>query len=275
MIVRNLPILMRPVLRSDPRHFQIASLATLLAVLVSRGDPGVTALQGPACVAAALLTQLLCCRVWRVRFDWRSPAITGLSLGLLLRAASPWLWLAAAALAIGSKYVIRVQGKHVFNPANFAIAALLVGTDDVWIAPGQWGNDILLAFLFACLGLTVLQRAARLDIAAAFLLSYGALLVMRCLTLGDPLTIPAHQLQSGALLLFTFFMITDPRVTPDRRAGRVVFAASVAVLAYELQFRWQIRPGLFLALAALSPLVPLIDHVLPSVRFSWSIPKEA
>jgi Na+-translocating ferredoxin:NAD+ oxidoreductase RnfD subunit len=78
-----------------------------------------------------------------------------------------------------------------------------------------------------------------------------------------------NQLQSGALLLFTFFMITDPRSTPDRRLGRIVFAAAVALLAYWLQFRWQLRPALFYALAALSPLTPLIDRVLPAARFAW------
>jgi hypothetical protein len=43
----------------------------------------------------------------------------------------------------------------------------------------------------------------------------------------------------------------------------------VALLAYWLQFRWQLRPALFYALAALSPLTPLIDRVLPAARFAW------
>jgi Na+-transporting NADH:ubiquinone oxidoreductase subunit NqrB len=263
-------------LTADPRYWQIGCLGALLTILLARGDPGVDPWQAPVCVAIALLAQYACGAVWRVTFDWRSPLITSLSLGLLFRADTPWLWALAAALAIGSKFLVRVRGKHVFNPANFAISTLLLLLpNDVWISPGQWGAEIWLCFLFAGLGLLVLQRAARLDIAATFLLAYGGLLLMRCLALGDPLTIPAHQLQSGALLLFAFFMITDPRATPDSRLGRVIFATAVALLAYHLQFARQIRPGIFLSLFLLSPAVPLIDAVLPAARFVWTRPKEA
>jgi hypothetical protein len=59
-------------------------------------------------------------------------------------------------------------------------------------------------------------------------------------------------------------MITDPRSTPDRRLGRILFAVSVAGLAYWLQFRWQLHPALFYALAVMSPLTPVIDRVLPT-----------
>jgi Na+-transporting NADH:ubiquinone oxidoreductase subunit NqrB len=69
--------------------------------------------------------------------------------------------------------------------------------------------------------------------------------------------------------VFSFFMITDPRSTPDRRLGRILFAVSVAGLAYWLQFRWQLRPALFYALAVMSPLTPVIDRVLPTPRFAW------
>ena len=180
------------------------------------------------------------------------------------------------ALAVGSKFFLRVSGKHVFNPANFAIAALLLATDRVWVSPGQWGDAAWLDH--AARGLRTAGAAARRSPAIsrlAFAASYAALLVTRCLVLGDPLSIPAHQLQSGALLLFALFMITDPRATPDSRAGRVLFAAGVALLAYHLQFDRQIRPGMFLALAFLSPAVPLIDRVLPSARFTWTPAKEA
>ena len=57
--------------------------------------------------------------------------------------------------------------------------------------------------------------------------------------------------------------------TPDHPAGRVLFAAVVATLAYHLQFGWQMRAGLFYALAASAPLVPLIDLALRSPRHRW------
>jgi Na+-transporting NADH:ubiquinone oxidoreductase subunit NqrB len=267
---RPMKIVAKSALRFDARYFQIACLASLLALLVWRGDPGVTPFQGPACLGACLAAQYLLCRSFRIAFDWRSPVITALSLGLLLRADSSWLWIAASALAMASKFMFRVRGKHVFNPANFAIVALLLTSDAVWVSPGQWGDAVWLAMLLASLGWLVLSRAARLDIAAVFLATYGALLLARCLILGDPLAIPIHQMQSGALLLFAFFMLTDPRATPDHRWGRALFAVSVGLLAYHLQFDDQIRPGMFLALAALSPLVPLIDRAMPAPRFTWS-----
>jgi Na+-translocating ferredoxin:NAD+ oxidoreductase RnfD subunit len=86
------------------------------------------------------------------------------------------------------------------------------------------------------------------------------------------LAIPFHQLQSGALLIFAFFMISDPRTSPDSRLGRFIFALSVALLAHYLTFFMQMRPALYVALIALSPLTLLIDRLLPAARFAWTRP---
>jgi Na+-transporting NADH:ubiquinone oxidoreductase subunit NqrB len=254
---------------SDARHFQIATLAGLLAFHMSWFDLGATPAQVAVTIATALATQFVCARITGAAFDWRSPLITGFSLSLLLRTNSPDMWIAAGVLAIGSKYALRIRGKHVFNPATFAIVVLLSVSPDAWVSPGQWGSTAWLAMLIVCCGGLVLQRAGRADTALAFLAAYVGLLVWRALSLGDPLAITANQLQSGALLLFSFFMITDPRSTPDRRLCRIVFAVAVAGLAYWLQFRWQLRPALFFALAAMSPLTPLLDWLLPAPRFAW------
>ncbi len=247
--------------KCDPRLLQTGVLGSLLAVQIGWLDFGATAAQAAVTIAAALATQFTATRVLRRTFDWRSPLITGLSLSLLLRSHDPAVWLAAGLLGVGSKFLIRAGGKHVFNPACFAIVVLVL-SGQAWVSPGQWGALAWAGLLLGGGGALVLGQARRVDTAAAFLLSYGGLLLLRCLRLGDPLTIPLHQVQSGALLVFALFMITDPRSTPDRRAGRVLFAVTVAALAYELQFGWQLREGLFLALAAAAPLVPLIDHLL-------------
>jgi enediyne biosynthesis protein E5 len=260
---------------ADARHFQIAALASLLFLHALWFDLGASPLQAAVTIAAALAAQFVCVRLFALpSFDWRSPFITGLSLSLLLRTQQPLLWVAAAVLAIGSKFLIRWHRKHFFNPANFAIVALLLTSGDVWVSPGQWGSSIWLAFLLVCSGGLVLQRAQRADIAIGFLGTYAGLLVLRAALLGDPPAIPLHQLQSGALLIFAFFMITDPRSTPNRRLGRLLFSVAVAALGYSLQFDWQIRPGLFFALAALSPTTPLIDRFLPATRFAWRQPVE-
>src|SRR5215831_19325829 len=201
---------------SDARHFQIAALATLLVYNLGFLDFAARPLDSALAIAAALVTQAVCTRVFALpKFDPRSPLITGLSLSLLLRADEPWLHALAAVIAIGSKFVMRVDGKHIFNPAGFAIVVLLFTAPDAWISPGQWGSAVWFAALLCFFAILVLSAARRADIAIFFFLSHAALLLARAWWLGDPLAIPLHQLQSGSLLIFTFFMISDPRTTPD------------------------------------------------------------
>jgi hypothetical protein len=121
----------------------------------------------------------------------------------------------------------------------------------------------------ACLGSVVVKRAARSDVTYAFIAFYGALLFGRSLYLGEPFAIPLHRVESGALLLFTFFMISDPKTTPDSRAGRVLFAGLVAIGAWYVQFRLFRTNGLLWSLAACSLLVPLIDWLLPGDHYTW------
>src|SRR5262245_22391807 len=102
----------------DPRYFQIAALASLLAVNFALVDFGARPLPTLAAIGGAVLTQLVCARLAGLPdIDLRSPLITGLSLSLLLRADAVWLHAVAAVIAIGSKFVVRLNGKHVFNPA--------------------------------------------------------------------------------------------------------------------------------------------------------------
>jgi len=224
-------------------------------------------------VGTALVTQYVCSRVWRLpAFDPRSALISGLSLCLLLRTNSLLVASVAAVVTIASKFLLRVNGKHIFNPTNFGIVAIMLLTDRVWVSPGQWGNAAFFAFLMACLGGLVVNRAARSDVTYAFMMSYLALVFGRSLWLGEPWTIPVHRLESGALLLFTFFMISDPRTTPNSRAGRIVFACLVASGAWYVQFRLFRTNGLFWSLAACSLTVPLIDRLLPGVRYAWARP---
>jgi Na+-transporting NADH:ubiquinone oxidoreductase subunit NqrB len=266
------PSRLAALLRTDARHFQILALASLLAFNIGFLDFGARPLNSALAIVSALATQALCSRVWRLpAIDLRSPLITGLSLSLLLRADEPWVHAAAAAIAIASKFVLRIDGKHIWNPAGFAIVALLVVVPDhVWISPGQWGTSVWFATLVSFLAVMVLNAARRGDVALFFLACHGALLLARAAWLGDPLAIPLHQLQSGSLLIFAFFMISDPRTTPDSRLGRFLFALAVALLAHRLALFWQMRPALYVALIALSPLILLIDKVLPAARFAWT-----
>jgi Na+-transporting NADH:ubiquinone oxidoreductase subunit NqrB len=267
---------------TDARHYQIAALATLLVFNFGWLDFGARPLNSALAIGGALLTQALCtwCPLPRfprtlkeAAFDPRSPLITGLSLSLLLRADEPWAHLVAAVIGIGSKFVFRIDGKHIWNPAGFAIVALLLFVPShVWISPGQWGSAVWFAALLCFFAILVLSAARRADVAIFFLMSHAALLLARAAWLGDPMAIPLHQLQSGSILIFAFFMISDPRTTPDARLGRFIFALAVAALGHYLAFFMQMRPALYVALIALSPLIILIDKLLPAERFAWRRP---
>ena len=259
---------------ADPRLYQIGTLASLLVYGMGWLDFDITAGRIVLLLATALATQRICDRLVGgppFHLSARSALISGLSLCLLLRTNRPELAALAAVVTIASKSLIRVGGKHVFNPTNGGIVAMLLLTNQVWVSPGQWGAAAIFAFLMACAGSLVVSRAARSDVTYAFMAFYCALLFGRSLYLGEPLAIPLHRLESGALLLFTFFMISDPKTTPDSRIGRVVFAALVACGAWYVQFRLFRTNGLLWSLAACSTLVPLIDRLAPGSRYAWRV----
>jgi Na+-transporting NADH:ubiquinone oxidoreductase subunit NqrB len=224
-------------------------------------------------LGSVLITQTLCNKFLAATpFDPRSALISGLSLCLLLRTNSVPLLIATAVVTIASKFVLKWNHKHIFNPTNFGIVAMIALSGEVWVSPAQWGSKLYFGFLMACLGSMVVHRALRSDVSYAFVFSYAAILFGRALWLGDPLAIPLKQLQSGTLLLFTFFMISDPKTTPDSRAGRIVFALLVAAGAAHVQFVLYRTNGLLWSLAVCSMLTPLIDYWLPGTRYQWSRP---
>jgi Na+-transporting NADH:ubiquinone oxidoreductase subunit NqrB len=258
----------------DPRHYQIAILALLLAYGVTRLDFEISLAQAALTLATCLITQYACTRLWTLpAFDPRSALISGLSLCLLLRTNFLALAILAGIVTIASKFALRIRGKHLFNPTNVGVVSVMAVTGHVWVSPGQWGNAAFFAFLMACLGGLVVNRAARSDVTYAFVISYLALVFGRSVWLGEPMAIPLHRLENGALLLFTFFMISDPKTTPDSRAGRIVFAALVAAGAWYVQFRMFRTNGLLWSLALVSMTVPLIDRLLPGARYDWTTRK--
>lgn len=258
--------------RFDPRLYQIASLSTLLLYGLLWLHFDVSALQIAITLGTALLTQYAGTRCYKLSaFDPRSPLISALSLCLLLRTSDLGVAALASFIAIGSKFVIRWKDKHLFNPTNLALM-VMIATGLGWISPGQWGQVAWFGFLISCLGSLVVTRAARADVTLAFLAFYVGLLMTRALWLGDPLTIPLHQVESGALLIFAFFMISDPKTTPDSRGGRITFAFIVALAALYIQFGLFRPNGPLWGLIACAPLVPLLDSLFPGVRFTWSAP---
>ena len=258
-------------LAADPRHGQIATLATLLAFGLTRLHFDLTVAQIVVTVGTALAVQAAADRYTgrSLASGARSALISALSLCLLLRTDALVLAALASAVAVGSKFLVRIGGKHVFNPTNLALVAILLTTERAWVSPGQWGTQAVLAFFLVSAGLLVVNRAARGDVTLAFMSGYAGLVIARSLWIGEPLTIPIHRLESGAFLLFSFFMISDPKTTPDSRAGRVLFALIVAAGAWYVHFRLFRTNGFLWALAAASPFVPLIDRWLSAARYQW------
>jgi Na+-transporting NADH:ubiquinone oxidoreductase subunit NqrB len=259
--------------RFDPRWWQICCLGGLLTYGLIRLRFDTPAIQVAATIGTALLAQLIFTWLFHIpTFEWKSALISGFGLCFLFRANDWRLAVLCAVIAIGSKFLIRFHGKHLWNPTNIALVVMMLAFSQAWVSPGQWGSGPTLAYAMAMAGSFVVNRSARSDTSIAFITAYAAILVGRSLWVGEPLTIPVHRLENGALKIFTFHMISDPKTTPNTRAGRILFACLVAMGAGFVAFRLFRPNGPIWALAALAPLVPLIDHVLPGPKYEWKRP---
>jgi len=268
---RHLPQLLSPL--KDPRWYQIIVLSVLLGYGIAVLDFGIRWQNAIAIFVTAQVVQFIGMQAFAPgRFDPLSALITSFSLTLLLRTDVIALAMLAACIAIGSKFLVRVHGKHVFNPANIALVSLMLASDNIWVSSGQWGSAAIGAFALACLGFLVMTRAKRGETTIAFFTIYAGLLVARALWLGDPLSIPLHQMQNGALLIFAFFMISDPKTSPNTARGRIAFGALVATVAYSIQFVFYEPNGPILALIMSAPLVPLIDAISRGQIYRWDQP---
>ena len=261
-------------LLGDPRHFQILALLSFLTYgLVDLGwDAQISAYL--IMLSAGLLTQAIGMAVFKVPMSSvKSALITILGLCLLLKANSILVYGLGATFAIASKFLIRVDKAHVFNPANFGIIAVIVFTGDAWISPGQWGSGPMLLFFFGAAAAMVLLRCGRIDTSLYFL---GTLVVLEfarsILFLGWTLDVPLHRLSNGALLLFTFFMITDPMTTPRHRKGRVVWSVLLALITFGVGQFYYVHTAPLWTLFFISPLTVILNKVWRASRFTWAAP---
>ena len=260
---------------SDARHFQVIFLGSFL--LFGIGSLGWDAEIGRyATIAATCLgTQAIFIK-WH-RLEWRtlkSALITMLGLCLLLKAGSTWTLVLGAFVAIASKFILRFRSRHFFNPANIGIVLAILLTGDAWVSPGQWGSGTALLFLVGALGLMVVLKVGRIDTSAAFLLTFAALEYARTvLYLGWGADVWLHKLTNGSLLLFTFFMITDPMTTPAAPRARIIWSVVVAALAFGLSWQLLIGAAPVWALFIMCCLTPLFDAIWSWERFQW-LPKQ-
>ena len=293
--------------RIDPRWFQLLFLASILSLGALARDFALTLNQVLLTFVAALLTQAAW--QWGLalptKAHWSgylSALITGFGISILVRAETAWVHPLLACVATTSKYVIRSSWSprvlcrpsagpallgaarrctqvppsvksHVLNPANLAAFAAWAWVPGAWLSPGQWGSESLAALWFLALGGLVTQRVSRWDVSLGFLATWALLLGGHLVWLGyawNPgAEMWAQQLSNGAVLLFAFFMVSDPMTTPQRRGARIAYAVLVAVAAFAWQYLLYKPHGLIVILFLASWTVPLWNLAWPQRRFEW------
>jgi enediyne biosynthesis protein E5 len=268
--------------RVDARWFQIAFLASFLTLGALARDFALTPLQVLLTFGSALLTQaawqwglgLPGKRSWGA---YLSAVVSSFGICILVRAENAWAHPLLAAAAMSSKYLLRCGPaackSHVLNPANLAAFAAWAWVPGAWLSPGQWGSESLAALWFVALGGLVTQRISRWDVSLVFLGSWAALLAARLWVLNYAWNPGAamwlQQVSNGAVLLFAFFMISDPMTTPQHRGARMAYAVLVALGAFVWQYLWFKPHGLIVVLFAASWLVPLCNLCWRQKRFAW------
>jgi hypothetical protein len=199
-----------------------------------------------------------------------SVLISAMSLCLLLKTNDWYVSLLAALLTVVSKYILRFNKKHIFNPSAFGIAATILLTKDAWLSPGQWGSNTVIFFGVITFGTIVVTRVQKLDVSLAFLLTFIGLLYWRQVyVLGWPMDHFIHSVSTGSLLLFTFFMISDPRTSPNHPIARIIWAVLIAAVSFYLSaFKWKYNTIIWVLVAA-APFVPLLDKIFKAKKFEW------
>ena len=269
-------------LQQDARLYQIASLSAFLLVGFATRDWTLHPEVVMSAVMTCLLTQYLFLKLPFFKPDlgeslpeitvesFYSPLITSLGLSILLRVDHWWIMAFASVMAIASKFVIQVNHKHVFNPANFGIVSALVLTGGAWVSPGQWGESVWFGVMFLICGGLVLRKVGRFDTTIAFLGFYIGLELLRNLYLGWTWDVWAHRMMSGSLVMFSLFMITDPRTIPNTKVGRLVWVFAIAFLTFVLRNFFFLNTAVFLALFCVAPLAVVFDWVWRGDRFVWN-----
>jgi enediyne biosynthesis protein E5 len=188
------------------------------------------------CILVSIFTELVLGKLITKKFPhWASAYVSGISAGILVRSTEWWPYLIAPMIAITSKYVLRVNGRHLWNPTNLAVAGLVLTAHETVSTLGiQWGNDLLPMLIIWIAGGIIVWRLGRIHISLTYVASFFFYALVRALiTHGDmplinafkseisPITGPMYQ-------LFIFFMITDPKTTTKTKWGQMLVAFLVA-----------------------------------------------
>jgi Na+-translocating ferredoxin:NAD+ oxidoreductase RnfD subunit len=220
-----------------------------------------------AAILAAMVTEIILARL--ILGTWKNLAsayITGISVGILIRSNVVWPYIITAVLSIMSKYVLRYRGRHLWNPSNFGISWMLfLNTMSVAGLSIQWGSNLGAVSVIWILGLVIVNRAKRLHVTIAYVVSFTVLAYLRCLITGDAFLAELSPLTGPMYQLFIFFMITDPATSVSTRKGRIIVVVLVAVVEFILRLDHLIYAP-FYALFLVGPVARFIDLKIRSPK---------
>lgn len=259
------------VLYLDPRHFQILFQSIFLSLGILMLDWSADIYAYSASIITCLLVQVIGLKITGGDISGlKSALISSLSICLMFKANMILTFALAGALSIGSKYLIRIDGRHVFNPTNFGMIVAILITGDAWFSPGQWGSDLILLFVLFLAASALLIKVGRMDVALTFLAVFSGLHFIKMVVwLGWELEVFLHHISSGTLLLFTFFMITDPVTTPKSRKGRLIWSALIGILAFAISNWFYVHSAPIWALFIMSPVAVILNKYYKGSTFSW------
>jgi len=198
---------------------------------------------------------------------WLNPVsayITGISVGILLRSPAFWPYAVCSAISITSKYVLRVKGRHLWNPSNFGVSAMLfLAGSTVATLSIQWGNYLWPMLVIWVLGSIIIWRLRRFHITGTYVVAFLAFALLRSWVTGSPWLSEVAPITGPMYQLFVFFMITDPRTTVRSKAGQCAVAFAVASLEMILRL-YQVVYAPYYALFVVGPTALLIEAWIDS-----------
>jgi Na+-translocating ferredoxin:NAD+ oxidoreductase RnfD subunit len=211
-------------------------------------------------IGTAICAELLLSRVMTGKWPHLASAyITGISVGILVRSPAFWPYVLCALLSITSKYVLRYRGRHLWNPSNFGISALLFLSGDAAASLSiQWGNYVAPMLVIWALGSIIVWRVKRFHITATYVVSFLVFAFLRSWLTGNPWQAEVAPLTGPEYQLYIFFMITDPKTTVRSVKGQCLVAFSIAFVEMILRLN-QIVYAPFYALFLVGPTALLIE----------------
>jgi hypothetical protein len=252
------PVLL-PTLR-DPRLHLAAIIITLQVLGQVAFDFQLSIAQILVSLAVAGVLEIaIAFRSQRV-FMWPASALlTGNGVAFILRVPGTehgdwwsmngwWIFAGTSAIALLSKYVVRVRGRHIFNPSNFGLVLcfLILGAERADPLALWWGPLspalIFTIGLIVAGGFLILRRLHLVGVAVGFWIAFAAGIGVLAAS-GHTMTAAWHVgtiegaefwwllVSSPEILVFLFFMITDPKTIPAKPGTRRAYAVGVGLLA--------------------------------------------